>query len=119
LKITYANTKAWRGTTEISYVYTPILMAGSSYKYYEAVYGDYRQSRTLLNKHGIYIEVGVGFKLQTTRHFYHIASLLLLCCFCYYSAASYSSLSLTCVTAYTQQTGLCTQTKNKIKCSHK
>ena len=57
LKIDYANTRPWRGTEDVTYIYAPILMEGSWYKHYDAVYASYRESRTLLNKHGIFLEV--------------------------------------------------------------
>ena len=64
LEIHYENFRGWPGLGEIYYSYTPMVVAGSSYKIYDAVYETYRTSRHLLNQHGIYVEAVQGGELR-------------------------------------------------------
>eukprot|EP00622_Pseudochattonella_farcimen_P004040 FR739345.1.p1 GENE.FR739345.1~~FR739345.1.p1 ORF type:complete len:197 (-),score=21.62 FR739345.1:238-828(-) len=58
--ISYTNYVNWKGTSRVSYTYTPKAVKGSSYKYYNPIYSDYRASRTTLNMHGISIQAIPG-----------------------------------------------------------
>jgi len=62
VEVEYNNVADWSGvTTNITYVYKPKLLHSSSYKLYDSVwqgsFGAYRENRTLLNKHGIKIDL--------------------------------------------------------------
>jgi hypothetical protein len=61
MQIEYSNTLSWKGLSrDIQYTYTPYLLGSTSYKIYDAVYSgadNYRQNRTLLNKHGVKIDL--------------------------------------------------------------
>ena len=63
-EITYQNFRGWPGVGEIFYSYTPMVVRGSSYKYYDAIYAEYRERRHLLNQHGIYVEAVQGGELR-------------------------------------------------------
>lgn len=43
LEIIYDNVKEWHGSITPFYYYKPMVVKGSSYKYYEPIYGEYRQ----------------------------------------------------------------------------
>ncbi|KAJ8599890.1 hypothetical protein CTAYLR_002801 [Chrysophaeum taylorii] len=64
LTITYQNFRPWRGKGEVVYSYTPDVVGSTSYKLYDTVYAPYRSARTLLNKHGIFIEAAQGGTLR-------------------------------------------------------
>lgn len=64
LNIVYQNFRNWHGEGSIVYSYEPIVVHGSSYKVYEAIYADYRSARTLLNKHGIFVQAAQGGVLR-------------------------------------------------------
>jgi len=61
MQVDYSNTLSWKGlSNKIQYTYTPTMLSGSSFKVYDSVYQgypNYRQNRTLLNKHGIKIDL--------------------------------------------------------------
>mmetsp|Transcript_24577 Transcript_24577/g.48852 ORF Transcript_24577/g.48852 Transcript_24577/m.48852 type:complete len:454 (-) Transcript_24577:33-1394(-) len=65
LQVTYTNMFSWTGVSnKIQYTYKPYLSSGTSFKMYESVWqggdegpGSYREKRTLLNKHGIKIDL--------------------------------------------------------------
>ena len=61
MQVDYSNTLSWKGlSNKIQYTYTPTMLSGSSFKVYESVYQgypNYRENRTLLNKHGIKIDL--------------------------------------------------------------
>jgi len=64
MQVDYTNTLSWAGVADaIQYTYTPYLLGSTSFKMYDAVYSganDYRQNRTLLNKHGVKIDLLQG-----------------------------------------------------------
>lgn len=64
LSIVYQNFRNWHGKGQVVYSYQPYVVQGTSYKVYDPIYdassSSYRQSRTLLNKHGIFIEAAQG-----------------------------------------------------------
>ena len=61
MQVDYSNTLSWKGlSNKIQYTYTPTMLSGSSFKTYTSVYQgypNYRENRTLLNKHGIKIDL--------------------------------------------------------------
>ncbi|GMH69316.1 hypothetical protein TrRE_jg6064, partial [Triparma retinervis] len=61
MQVDYSNTLSWKGlSNKIQYTYTPTMLSGSSFKVYDNVYQgypNYRANRTLLNKHGIKIDL--------------------------------------------------------------
>jgi len=67
MQVEYTNTASWSGLTgNITYTYKPKLLHSSSFKLYDNIwegpFGNYRENRTLLNKHGIKIDlVQTGF----------------------------------------------------------
>ena len=64
LQITYSNFLGnFKSTGDIAYYYNPILVKGSSFKYYSPQYSNYRQARVLNNMHGIFIEAVQGGSL--------------------------------------------------------
>jgi len=68
LKVEYSNTRSWSGLSkDITYLYTPFLLSDTSFKLYESIWegtgGDYRANRTLLNKHGVKIDLVQGGNL--------------------------------------------------------
>ena len=76
LQITYSNFRGnFKGLGDIAYYYTPMLVSGSSYKYYQPQYtgpsqnrsvtNSYRSTRTLNNMHGTFIEAVQGGSLYT------------------------------------------------------
>uniref|UniRef100_A0A7S3K5J9 Purinergic receptor n=1 Tax=Aureoumbra lagunensis TaxID=44058 RepID=A0A7S3K5J9_9STRA len=65
LTITYTNFRNWYGKSQIRYYYSPDLIPQSNYKFYDPYYSNYRQNRTLLNKHGIHIQIAQSGTLRT------------------------------------------------------
>jgi len=60
LNIYWADFSPYEGMVEPYYYYKTQLIAGSSFKQYIPFYNNYRQSRTLLNAHGIKLAVLLG-----------------------------------------------------------
>ena len=56
LQIVYDNFVNWKGVQNIYYYYQPVISSGSSYKYYDPEYSNYRTVRKLVNIHGAFIE---------------------------------------------------------------
>ena len=65
VEVEYSNIRSWSGLSgAITYQYTPYLLSATSYKLYDVIWegdpttaGGYRQNRTLLNKHGVKVDL--------------------------------------------------------------
>jgi hypothetical protein len=60
LNIYWSDFNQYNGLVEPYYYYSPQLIVGSSFKQYIPIYDNYRQTRTLLNAHGIKVAVLLG-----------------------------------------------------------